>query len=198
VTAEAFGLSVRDGRPHILYGPESSLRDALARLAYIAGWDVETEHHVVGWGRPDLYLTSPGRKDIAVEVKLDLTKSAVIRKAFQQADVYAKALGPSVEVILTAPRVDQALAQQYDLAYADVWFLEAVTFMDFLYGASIGMRERHLRALRRQRDLAREYDLHTAVLERLADFGGSPVGFIPDDAPSMSDVLALVGLTDPA
>lgn len=177
MTAEEIGLRIADGHPHITYGTEASLRDALARLAFLAGWDVETEHHVVGWGRPDLYLRSPGRPATAVEIKLDLTKAAPIRKAFQQADVYARALGPDVDVILTAPQVDQSLASQYDLAYPDVWFMETGRFVGFLYGASAGMDERHRRALTRQQELARQYDMHTAVLARLAERTDSPVGF---------------------
>jgi hypothetical protein len=173
-------LRLTDGRPMVWYRDEASLRDGLARLAYLAGWHVETEHHIVGWGRPDLYLQGPDGSATAVEIKLDLTRSAAIRKAFQQADVYAKALGPHVDVVLVAPQVDRALAQQYDLAYADVWFLDVNQFCRWLYGARCGFRERHLLALARQRALAEQLDISTAVLRRASDFSGSPLGFIPD------------------
>lgn len=173
-------LRLVNDHPQIGYTTEASLRDGLAALAHLAGWEVETEHHIVGWGRPDLYLRGPDQTEIAVEIKLDLRRAATIRKAFQQADVYAKALVPGVDVILTAPTVDHALAQKYDLAYPDVWFLDTDGFVRWLYGASRGMSARHLRAYERQQELARGLDLSVGVLRRLALHRGSSVGFVPD------------------
>lgn len=184
-------LHVVDDRPQIRFTDEASLRDALAHLAFLAGWDVETEHHVVGWGRPDLYLRDPSGYELAVEIKLNLTRAASIRKAFQQADVYAKALGPDVEVVLTAPEVDRSLAEQYDLAFADVWFLDTNRFCDWLYGAKRGMRERHLRALARQREIAEHLALSVAILGRCSDFQGSSV------RPSVADAADDVAVDAP-
>lgn len=176
-------LRFKDGQPKIVYTDEASLRDGLAGLAYLAGWDVETEHHVVGWGRPDLYLRCDDRQ-VAVEIKLDLTRAATIRKAFQQADVYAKALGPDVEVILTAPLVDMALAEQYDLAYTEVWFMDTGFFWNWIHGTTVGMRQRHLTALARQRRIAEDLAISTAILRELSSFPGSSVGAHVAPAPA--------------
>lgn len=172
-------LALRKGRPIVRYSTESTLRDGLGHLAYLYGWDVDTEHHISGWGRPDLYLTSPddtgSRFAVAVEIKLSLVKAADIRKAFQQADVYAKAIGPAVGTILTTPTVNADLAQQYDLAYTDVWFLNLNRFCEYLRGATCGMAFRHRVAHERLRALQQEVDLSVAALRLLSEFPPSPL-----------------------
>lgn len=64
-------ITLTDDHYTVHYADEFDLRDGLARTAHMAGWGVETEHVVPGWGRPDLYLSS-GDVHLAVELKVNL------------------------------------------------------------------------------------------------------------------------------
>lgn len=149
----------------VSYRSESELRDALAQFADLCGWNVETERHIPGWGRADLFL-SAGQTSYAIELKLNLTRASTIRKAFQQADSYAKAL-PGVHVILSAPNVNQQIAQEYDIAYTDVFFLPVGSLMGWMQTAR---RDRDLRctvAAQRHQSAMRELDIRARMLDEL-------------------------------
>lgn len=124
-----------DETGHFTYRKESELRDALAAFAYMAGWDVETEAVIPGWGGRVDVLATAGEFKVAIEVKRRLTQIGAIRKGFQQADGYRKALRPedveyqigrafhvarTVTVVLTAAEVDFGLARTMDRAYTGV------------------------------------------------------------------------------
>lgn len=150
----------------VFYRSEADLRDALAEYADMCGWRVERERHIPGWGRADLFLsTSTGQ--YAVELKLKLTRTADIRKAFQQADAYSKAL-PGVDVILAAPVIDHDLAATYNLAYTDVFFMAVGSLMNWLQSCERDKEERHVVA--RSRHIAAQRSV-THRFALLAEMG---------------------------
>lgn len=82
---------IKDGRIIAPYVDEVGLRRNVAVVARAYGWNVQEEVVVPGWGRIDLVLTEPAPSPaFLVELKLDLTKPAKVRKAFQQADGYGR------------------------------------------------------------------------------------------------------------
>ena len=82
---------VRNGQLGIRFSGEVELRASLAEMARALGWLVEEEVVVPGWGRIDLVLREVNKREsILVELKLDLTKPAKVRRAFQQADGYGR------------------------------------------------------------------------------------------------------------
>lgn len=91
----ADGLSIANSESgfHLTYTDEASVRRALARLARALGWAVVREEVVIpGWGRIDLLLRARSEDSIPylVEIKLDLSKPANVRRAFQQVDGYGR------------------------------------------------------------------------------------------------------------
>lgn len=189
-------LHIREGVPFAQYATESTLRDALADFAHAYGWDATTEHHIPGWGRPDLYLTAPDSPTIAVEIKLALAKPAAIRRAFQQADVYSKALGPSVDVLLTAPVMDRATLDTYDLQFTSVWCLETEQFIRYLKGCQKGLSTRHRRAYQRAEQARREHELRIAALSQLSDYTESPLAAAVRVGPPSFDLQLGVPVAD--
>lgn len=115
-------LSVIDGRITCQIRSETDLRKSLAMLARAAGWLVQEELVVPGWGRIDLVL----REEVflppyLVELKLDLTKQAAVRKAFQQADGYGRwwstTRGEAATVIVVPAEFDDGLMSAVQAAY---------------------------------------------------------------------------------
>jgi hypothetical protein len=74
-----------------------------------------------------------------------------------------------VVVVLTAPVINKELAAQYDDAFPAVILWDTQYFADWLYGATLGMRERHLIAFDRQLDAQHTLDQHVAVLRRASE-----------------------------
>lgn len=163
------GIRLKGDSLNIMFRNEAELRDGLAKYAEMSGWTVETERHIPGWGRADLFL-STATQQYAVELKLELKRSAQIRKAFQQADCYAKAL-PGVEVILAAPDVDHDLAREYDLAYTDVYFMTASALLGWIRTFPLDAEERYRVAQDRYKSAMHDLQLRRRVLLEI----GAPV-----------------------
>lgn len=159
----------------INYASEFDLRDGLARIAHLCGWDVETEHVVPGWGRPDLYLRAHG-VCLAVELKLDLTTASRCRKAVQQSDTYLKAMPEVSWVFLSAPHINLELAAPYMDAYPGVDVRSISSLVHFLKGHLQTMDTRHRVALARFQESAADLEIHRRVLSDLANFKESPIG----------------------
>lgn len=169
-------LYIQDDLVHVQYRDESQLRDALARYAWLAGWNVDTEHHLPGWGRPDLYLTAPESDNFAVELKINLTSSAAVRRAFQQAEMYRTALTdrPLTTVLLVAMEFDETLIRQYDRRFIHVEFCDLYLFM-YRLQTEEGTESRHRIALHRHSQLLSEMQVSTHVLGRMASDNYSPL-----------------------
>lgn len=76
----------------LTYSDEASVRRAVATLARAYGWPIVREEVVIpGWGRVDLLLQMDEKAaPHLIELKLDLSRPSLIRKAFQQADGYGR------------------------------------------------------------------------------------------------------------
>lgn len=171
------GLHLEGESYMISWASEFDLRDGIAKLAELAGWEVETEHVVHGWGRPDLYLKSDALT-IAVELKTELDTASQCRKAVQQAASYRKAMPEVCEVILAAASINSDAMREYEASYREVWVLSANALCDFILGAVKGLRDRHTRARQAYVELERELELSRRVLGRLATREQSPLGAV--------------------
>jgi hypothetical protein len=65
------------------------------------------------------------------------------------------------------------------LAFEGIHLITADEFIRWLYAAEIGIRDRHLIALDRHRELARQFDLSTGALRNITLIHGSRLGFYP-------------------
>lgn len=175
----------------VAYGVEADLRDGLAQVAHLAGWDVETEHVVPGWGRPDLYLRASDFV-IAVEIKTDLSTPSRCRKAVQQAAGYRVALPEASTVYLVAAHINREAMAPYEAAYPNVAIETAVQFLRTLGGLKRGLSHRHKIALDRFRGSERALDMQRRILRDLSWYDRSPLGAnVPSDAPAAAtDFLA--------
>lgn len=169
------GLHIEGESYVISWANEFDLRDGIAKLAELAGWEVETEHVIHGWGRPDLYLKSDALT-IAVELKTELDTASQCRKAVQQAASYRKAMPEVSEVILAAASINSDAMREYEASYREVRVLSANALCDLILGAERGMRNRHGVAREAHLELERELELSRRVMARLALSEGSPLG----------------------
>jgi hypothetical protein len=104
---------VQDEVIMVTNGPtEADLRRNLATFAHAFGWLVQEEVVVPGWGRIDLVLRDGVSATRLVELKLDLTKPARIRRAFQQADGYGRWWSQSYDVPADVSLVGAKLDRQ--------------------------------------------------------------------------------------
>lgn len=134
-------------------GPtEADLRRNLATFAHAFGWLVQEEVVVPGWGRIDLVLRDGVSVTRLVELKLDLTKPARIRRAFQQADGYGRWWTQSydmpADVSLVGARLDREACAPVMGAYPSVGCTDVPGLMG-LIKFSGSRRMRLTRAARR-------------------------------------------------
>jgi hypothetical protein len=117
------GLRVGQGRT------EAHLRRGLASAAHAYGWLVEEEVVVPNWGRIDIVLRDGRNSPVLIELKLDLTRPAKIRHAFQQTDGYgrwwAQERSEAADTILVGARVDSAAVSAVHRAYPQVGWCNA-------------------------------------------------------------------------
>lgn len=82
---------LRDDATRLTYTDEASLRGGFAAMAYLHGWSVRQEVVIPKWGRLDLVIDHPKSGwAVPIEFKLLMTRQGQVRKAFQQADGYAR------------------------------------------------------------------------------------------------------------
>lgn len=177
-------MSVRvEGATRVIdWRTEFDLRDGLAEWAEMAGWGVETEHVIPGWGRPDLYLTS-GDYRMAVEVKTTLGTPSLCRKAIEQADRYVKALPEVSACYLVAAHVDRAAMRPYDAAYDLVTVATASEFLAVLDTWPPGINDRRREALARLRQAESELEKRRLALAGVRDVA------IREDPQVLDDVI---------
>lgn len=159
---------------------ETDLRRSLASVAHVYGWDVSEEVVIPGWGRIDLVLEDDST--YLVELKIDLTKPARVRRAFQQADGYGRwwttNKGQPADVFLVGADMDDAVIKGVADAYYNVW---PRTISDILYflegggfrGTDLSRKIRRARALKRAGRAAEISQIYTQALNRLS-------GHLPD------------------
>jgi hypothetical protein len=152
---------------------ETDLRRSLASVAYAYGWDVREEVVIPGWGRIDIVLDAPDETYL-VELKIDLTKPARIRRAFQQADGYgrwwAANVGRPTDTILVGSKVDEAaVAVVADAYLLGVAWRDVGTMLYFLergrYGSDCSARAKKAKV--RAARAAEISDFHSAAASRL-------------------------------
>jgi hypothetical protein len=168
------GLELTDDGKFVLhYGNEASVRRALARLARACGWAVVREEVVVpGWGRIDLVLAQTvNAAPYIVELKLELTKPAAIRKAFQQVDGYSRwwtaNKGQRSTPLLAACVVDVEAIQPAADAYLHVHLASVSRLMDLLHTDSMAMPMQVELANDRLAELERQVAVHRAARDAL-------------------------------
>jgi len=108
---------------------EVEMRRNLASAAHACGWLVEEEVFVPDWGRIDLILRDGASAPLLIELKLDLTRPAQIRKAFQQTDGYGRwwvqEYGEAVDTLLVGLKVDPGGMSSVHRAYPHVGWCAA-------------------------------------------------------------------------
>lgn len=171
----AFGgtaLHKTDGAPTIyLTRSEAELRRRLAAVAHAYGWDVSEEVVIPGWGRIDLVLEDD--KTHLIELKIDLTKPARIRRAFQQADGYGRwwcaNKSRAVDVYLVGYEMNWTTITSVADAYYTVLPRSISGLLNFFEagGTDVGLKFRRARAMRRSDRAAEVSQLYTRALERL-------------------------------
>lgn len=171
VQTQAPGPYVEGDRIGVRWSDETSLRKGLASIALAYGWTVEEEVVVPGWGRIDIVLRNPGAGDVSlIELKLDLTKPAKIRRAFQQADGYgrwwASNRGSAANTYLVGAADAAALVGAAADLYPAVRYLNLSTFIGFL--DFCGNRETRARvATRRRSELQAQIAIFDAAIAAL-------------------------------
>lgn len=143
---------------------EADLRRSLAAAAHAYGWLVEEEVVVPGWGRIDIVLRDGVSEPRLVELKLELTKPARIRRGLQQADGYGRwwtqKYGQAASAYLVGLDFDAAAVDPLAAAYPHVGavrcdhFLGGLTVWGELEGKAARFRRsgKRLAALRRATD----------------------------------------------
>lgn len=189
--AGVFGrIWVDDDRLFVGLPPtEVALRRNLASAAYAYGWQVEEEVVVPGWGRIDIILRDGRSAPLLIELKLDLTRPARIRRAFQQVDGYgrwwAQEYGEAVDTLLVGVEVNADVMASVHRAYPHVGWCPAGVLL-----SKFGSRgDEEARSLRRRRVISRRADLRNlanAYDLALKDLPPDPVG----------DVLGILDMFD--
>lgn len=154
---------------------ETALRRSLASVAYAYGWDVREEVVIPGWGRIDIVLDAPGETYL-IELKIELTKPARIRRAFQQADGYGRwwvaNVGRPTDTFLVGAEVDEAaIAAIADAYLISVAWKTVGSLLHFLEHGRFGddpSPARALKAKARADRALRISDFHAHVARRLA------------------------------
>lgn len=165
------GVEFQDGSFVLSYRDEASVRRGLARLARAAGWfEVREEVAIPGWGTIDLLLRpSRGWTPVLLELKLDLTRPAAVRKAFQQIDGYSRGWtaehGEQSTPVLSAGEEDIATVDRIGLAYPQVTYMPLSTAISHMVRARGAVPARYNVAVQRAAALRNELALHDAVVE---------------------------------
>lgn len=165
------GPYAEDGKIGLVYRDESSLRQAIASIADAYGWTVEQEVFIPQWGRIDLVLRERAESSSVylIELKLDLTKAAKVRKAFQQADGYSRwwtAKRGSNLTYLVAVKSDQELVATVADMYPAIGFRTVRELVGAL--GPWGNHEHRMQVARARADEVRErLQLHHAALTHL-------------------------------
>lgn len=165
------GIATVNGDFELFYTDESSVRRGLARLAYAYGWAIVREEVVIpGWGRVDLLLqeTSENEPPYLIEIKLELNRPSLVRRAFQQADGYGRwwerTYGGGSYPCLVAVTADWAATRSVGDAYPEVQFraVNAMVRMLCALGPQAGKRRELARVRLAQAEA--NVDLHRAAL----------------------------------
>lgn len=157
---------------------ETDLRRRLATVAHVYGWNVSEEVVIPGWGRIDLVLEDDGTH--LVELKIDLTKPARVRRAFQQADGYGRwwttHKGRPADVFLVGADLDLTVVNSVADTYYNVWPRTTSSLLNFLEsgGTDTGRKIRRARAKRRAARVAEISGIYAQALSRLPEPAPAP------------------------
>lgn len=165
-------LTIRDGCPVIRYGCEADVREGIARWATALGWNVQQEVVIPGWGRIDVVLHDHSGTAYLLEVKVDLSQPAAVRKAFQQADGYGRwwagNRGEPASVRLLACKSRADVIAPVAAAYPEVEFLTVTDAMACMVTAWGAPKGRIHRARARVEQVELLLDLHRFAIGELA------------------------------
>lgn len=171
---------------------EVDMRRSLASVAHAYGWDVSEEVVIPGWGRIDLVLEAD--TTYLVELKVDLTKPARVRRAFQQADGYGRwwttNKGRPADVFLVGALMDDGVIGGVADAYYSVWPRSIVGLLHFLEagGTEAGREVRRARAVARSARVAEISKIYDQALARLS--GHTPAISKDQDASQLIEDVA--------
>lgn len=153
--------------------PETELRLSIASIAHAYGWIVEEEVPVHDGGRIDIVLYDGDRPHHLIELKLDLTKRARVRRAIQQIDGYgrwwAHKGGKPASTHLVGLTVDLPMAVGMADAYpsVNVFSVEQLLYGLRIWGDPCGRRFRRIVAAQRLADLQRVSGAYRAAIADL-------------------------------
>lgn len=150
---------------------ESELRDGLASLAWLCGWNVKTEVPVSTGARIDLLLTAPDGRTIVVETKMDLTTRRKLRLGFQQLEGYRLETGAD-SAILVAPKINAELAREFGKVYWAIACIQTVRLEELIrsgWADGWNAAQRHEVARRRTDSILEMAGYATATLKRSAE-----------------------------
>ena len=162
-----------DGTFRFTYTDEASVRRLVAKVARAAGWfEVREEVQIPGWGTVDLVVRSAaGRPPVLVELKLELTRIASVRKAYQQVDGYTRGwravFGEESVAMLAACKQDADSINRVGQAYPKVHPAPVRDLVNALIVMDERITERRDRAVARTADIRRELAFHEAVLAQV-------------------------------
>lgn len=187
------GVTLNEGQYPTVYltKSEADLRRSLASVAHVYGWDVSEEVVIPGWGRIDLVLQDDWTH--LVELKIELTKPAQVRRAFQQADGYGRwwttNKSKAVDVHLVAVEIEWPLVNGVADAYYTVAPRSLAGLLGFLEtgGTERGRAVRRRRAKIRTRQAGRIGGLYAAALARISPNNPAPE---TTDAPAETNTPA--------
>lgn len=148
---------------------EADLRRSLASVAHAYGWLVDEEVVVPGWGRIDLILRDGFGHPRLVELKLELTKPARIRRGLQQADGYGRwwtqKYGQAVNTYLVGLDFNRTEVDALATAYPSVAAIPCEQFLGGLvsWGESEGRAARQTRSDQRVLEVRRIVDAYASA-----------------------------------
>ncbi len=159
-----------DGVFLIQTSSEARVRTSIAFLARAHGWyEVREEVVAPGWGRIDLVLrATPGATPYLVELKMDLSWPASIRKAFQQVDGYARwwttEHNEEAIPILSSCKANVSQVDRVAIAYPHVTYCAITRLIGEISGGFGGARVRRDLAVERIAEAERIAAFHRAAL----------------------------------
>lgn len=162
-----------DGTFRFTYTDEASVRSVIAKVARAAGWfEVREEVQIPGWGTVDLVVRSAaGRPPVLIELKLELTRIANVRKAYQQVDGYTRGwravFGEDSVAMLSACQQDADSINRVGQAYPKVQRAPVRELINALIVMDERITERRDLSVARAADIRRELAFHDAVLAQV-------------------------------
>lgn len=181
------GITLQDDYVTIFKAPtENDLRRSLASVAHAYGWNVSEEVVIPGWGRIDLIVEAC--ETYLIELKLDLTRPARIRRAFQQADGYGRwwtaNRDRATDVFLVGAQIDHVAAGPVARSYPSVGLHTLGQVLNFFEsgGSKFGRNVRRAQSSRRTKDADALGDAYRVARDRMVNAEWAEQALTPDGA----------------